>query len=249
MRSLIVSFTVTLLTLPTFGAETLVDRLLSSYEQIETVTCAIRKTVQTPERDMRHLSRVSWQRPDRIHVENFAPLERRYVADGNRMFYYVTGDPKGFSRPIEELDEDWQMSLRKVPGSAMDHLLRLKGSPETDLPATDDFPVRKGYQTDRLFAVLSLDEKDRLVRIEFFKTPAMEKLTAQYDYEALEEPLPGVWLSALHKATIYVGDVQTKETSRFDNLVVNEPIPERLFIAEPFFKGVEFVDSFEAVYR
>lgn len=232
----------------TAGAQTLAERLLASYDGIRTLTCEVRKTTEGPAGEMLHLSRVEYQRPDRIHVENSAPLERRIVADGVRLFYYISGDPKGYSRPIAELDRVWQIELRKVPGTAMDHLLRLEGIPETDLEPTPDFPVRKGYQAEKVFAVLSADAQGRLARIEFSPAADMQEKTGQYDYSDFQEVQPGVWISCLHKVVARLAGAETRETVRVGNLRVNEPIDPARFVAEPFFQGVEFADSFEAIY-
>ncbi|MBN1269762.1 MAG: hypothetical protein JXB04_09255 [Kiritimatiellae bacterium] len=230
-------------------AETLVDRLLASYDGIQTVACDVRKITETPDRTIRRLSHVHFQKPDRIHVHNVSPLERRYVADGEKLHYFITGDPRGYAKPIAELDPKWIMELRKVPGTAMDHLMRLQGAPETDLAATEEFPVRKGYAAERTYAVLSLDAEGRLARVEFFTSPEMTEKTGQYDYSEFKEVLPGVWIPCLHKAAVTLAGVQSTETVHVDDLVVNEPVDESLFIAAPFFAGVEFVDSFEAIYE
>jgi hypothetical protein len=231
-------------------AETLVDTLLAQYDKVTSVTCEVRKQIEGEENKVRMLSRVHWQRPDKIHVENFSPLERRYVADGERLFYYVKGDPKGFSRRIENLDSDWLISLRKVPGSPMDILLLVENTEEIDLPSTANYPVRKGYETENAFAVLCLDDTGRLVHVDVYRSPAMEYKTAEYDYKQYEEAIEGVWIPMLHEVSVdNLDGMERGERTRFDHLEVNISVPERLFVAEPFFKGVEFVDNFEAIYE
>ena len=229
-------------------SETLVERLLQGYESIQTVTCELRRDVVSPSGKLRMLSRVHYQRPDRLHVENAAPVHRRIMADGTTFFSYADGDPKGFSRPIEQLDEAMLIGLRKVPGTAMEYLLRLRGVAETNLPATAEFPVRRGYAAPKVFAVLSLDATGRLARIEFFATPEMKTQTAQYDYSAFREVLPGVWLPCLHQGHLNLGGAESLETTRVDNLSVDAPLAPSLFVAGPFFKGVKFVPSFEDIY-
>ncbi|MFC1497151.1 outer membrane lipoprotein carrier protein LolA [Verrucomicrobiota bacterium] len=231
------------------SAETLVDKLLKSYEQIITVTCEVRRTTKSSAGKARFLSRVYYKKPDCIHIDNITPLKRRIVADGSRFYSYIEGDPKGFSRTVDKLNDKMLISLRKVPGTAMDHLLRLKETAEETLKPEQNFPVKKGYQADKNFVVLSLDAKGRLARIEFFNSSEMRNKTAQYDYSNFNEVLPDLWIPCLHHATARIGDIESEETVRITNLTANKPIAKSLFIAAPFFKKVEFVDNFEDVYK
>ena len=229
-------------------AQTVAERIYQSYNGVTSVVCQVRKDTESPVGKMRTLSRVYYQKPDRLHVENAAPIKRRIVCDGEVFYSYIEGDPRGFSRPVRLLDEEMQIQLRKVPGTAMDHLHRLQGLPETDIEATDEYPVRKGYRKGDLFVVLSLDAEQRLARIEFYRDEAMKERTAEYRYSSFKEVLPGAWIPLLSEGSMDAAGTTTRETSRVDNLVVNGPIAENLFVAGPFFKDVRFVDSFEKIY-
>jgi hypothetical protein len=229
-------------------AETTVEKLLSDYDRIQSVACEVQKDGEAGGNKVRTLSRVFYQKPDCLHVENVTPLKRRIVADGTNFSSYVEGDRKGFSRPVAKLDEDMLISLRKVPGTAMDHLLRLRQAAETNLAGTAEFPVRKGYSTTKAFVVLSLDTTGRLARIEFFTSSDMRGRTAQCDYSLFQEAVPGVWIPCLHQTVLNAGGVESRETSRFLNVAVNKPIAPNLFNPRLFFKDVEFADSFEAMY-
>ncbi len=229
--------------------ETLAERILASYDPVRSVSCEVRKDSEAGGRTMRMLSRVYYEKPDRLHVDQPAPIPRRIVADGTTFYSYIEGDPKGFSRPIAKLNEEMQINLRKVPGTAMDHLLKLKGVAETNLPPTAEFAERKGYDTGKLFVVLSTDATGRLARIEFFSSPAMEETNLRCDYSDFRQVDGGAWIPCLHKAVLRLGGVESRETTRVDNLAVNQAIPANLFVAAPFFKDVEFVDSFEEIYR
>lgn len=56
-------------------AETVLDRVLKPYEAIQTLSCEIRRDTPLPDGQvLRMLSRVYYQRPDRLHVENFSPV-------------------------------------------------------------------------------------------------------------------------------------------------------------------------------
>ncbi len=232
----------------TVHAETVADRLMADYTQVQSVTCEIRKDTETPGGKGRMLSRVYYQRPDRLNVENISPLERRIVSDGTNFYSYITGDAKGFSRPVAKLSEEMLISLRKVPGTAEDHLMRLRGASETNLGATAEFPVRVGYNAGKVFAVLSLDATGRLARVELYTASDMSTRSATYNYSEFKEVLPKVWIPCLHQAVAELGGVQTKETVRVNNLSVNQPIPTHLFVAAPFFDQVQFEDSFDKMY-
>ncbi|MBP7828479.1 MAG: hypothetical protein KA248_01035 [Kiritimatiellae bacterium] len=232
------------------GAQTLAQRVLAAYDAVHSVSCEVRRDTETAGgNSSRALSRVYYQRPDRLHVENVTPVKRRIVSDGQTFFSYIEGDPKGFSRPVSQLNEEMTIQLRKVPGTAMDHLMKIGDAAEAELPAAGEFPVRRGYEVGRLFVVLSADPEGRLARIEFFDSPEMNNRTAQYEYSAFQEAAAGAWIPCLHRGTLWAGGVETRETVRIGNLIVNGPIAPGLFVAAPFFKGVEFVDDFGKIYE
>ncbi|MBU1694624.1 MAG: hypothetical protein KJ726_00385 [Verrucomicrobia bacterium] len=250
MRRVLLSFVVMVALSRAAGAQTLAQSVLASYNSVQSVSCEVRRDTKAEGgASMRTLSRVCFQRPDRLHVENFTPVKRRIVADGATFFSYIEGDPKGFSRPVANLDEEMLIQLRKIPGTAMDHLMKIRDTAETDLPATEEFPVRRGYDMSKLFVVLSVDATGRLARIEFFDSAGMKNKTAQYDYSAFQQAADGAWIPCLHQGSLWFGGVETRETTRIDNLAVNQPVQPNLFVAAPFFKGVKFVDDFGLIYE
>ena len=230
-------------------AETLADKLCAQYDAVKTLQCQLRRDIEATAGTMRKLSRIYFQRTDKLHVDNVAPLKRRIVCDGELFQSYVEGDPKGFAQPVAKLDRDMLIALRQVPGTAMDHLQRLQGLTETNLPAAEGFPVRRGYDTGKTFVVLALDASNRLARIEFFAAAAQQQRTARWDYSQFQEVAPGVAIPCLHQALITVGGMESRETVHVDNLVINQPLPAHLFQPALFFKGVKFVDTFEAIYK
>lgn len=240
---------VALLAAPWAAAQTLVDTLLAGYERIQSVTCEVVKDTESAGRTLRTLSHVSYQKPDRLHVENIAPVQRRIVADGTNFYSLIEGDAKGFTRPISRLDPDMLISLRRVPGSPMEHLLRLKGVAETHLPPLPDYPVRRGYAAAQTFVTLALDASNRLARIEFYPDAAATNLTARCDFSGFQEALPGVWLMTVQKSTLIIGGIERRETSRYHNLVVNGAIAPNLFNPQLFFKDVSFVGDFSEIYK
>jgi outer membrane lipoprotein-sorting protein len=225
-----------------------VDRLLSEYGKIETVTCQIRRTRSGDSGKVKFLSRVYWTNGDKIHAEGVTPFKRRTIADGKRLFQYVEGSSKGFSRTVEALSEPMLISLRFVPGTAMDHLLHLKDAKETILSPEEKAPKRVGIETDKNYVVLLFDAQDRLTRIDFFKTPAMKELNGTYQYRDFSEVIPGVWVPLTHEAVVQSAAMTYKETVKVDRFIANKPIAESLFIAPNFFdKGIDFVDDFAKI--
>ena len=229
-------------------AETLVDRLLASYDGVQSMQGEIRKETKSGSMEIRRLSRVYFARPDRLHVETFSPIKRRIVADGQTLFSFMEGDPKGFSRPVSELDEDWLISLRQVPGTPMDQLLRLKGLPEEELPGTGAAPLRRGYATPKVYVVLEVGAEGRLQAIDFFTAPDRTNRTARFEYSAYTELAPGLWFPLLHKAFMQQGEKTSEETTRISQPAVNQPIAESLFQPAPFFKDVKFTGDLDEIY-
>jgi len=229
-------------------ANTLVEQLITGYESIQSVSCEVRRDADSGGTQVRALSRVFFQKPDKLHVDNVTPLPRRIVSDGTTFFSYVEGDPKGYSRPISKLETDMLISLRKVPATAMDHLMRMRGMAETNLPPTSTFPVRKGYDTGKMFAVLSLDTSNRLARIEMFTSSDLKQAIAKIDYSNFIEAAPGIWLAGLHQSIMWMGGNESKETTRFDHLSINKPIAQNMFKAALYFSNIDFVPSFDQMY-
>ncbi len=229
-------------------AETVLERVLTPYDSIQTLSCEIRRDTPLPDgQTLRMLSRVYYQRPDKLHVENFSPVKRRIVSDGAIFRSFTEGAPKGFSRPVAELDADMLRNLRMVPGSSANLLEVLKEIPEVPLEPTAEFPVRAGYDNGKSFAVLNLDAQGRLARYEIYSSAALSELLTRTDFSAFQEVAPGVWIACLQQAKITMQGLERTETTRVDNLVANGEIPASLFEAAAFFPGVEFVDDFAKI--
>ncbi|HOO21002.1 MAG TPA: hypothetical protein PL011_06410 [Kiritimatiellia bacterium] len=245
MRAWMIGLAAVLAAAGTAGAGTVRERVLASYGAVESLSCGIRRDMPLPDgQTLRMLSRVHWQRPDRLHVENFSPVKRRTVSDGEVFRQHAEGAPKGFSRPVAELNDEMLRNLRMVPGSAANLLDVLEGAPETLLEPTEEFPVRAGYDNGHSYAVLSLDGEGRLARFEMYSSPALTDLQARTDFSAFREILPGTWIACLQQSRVMMQGVERTETTRVDNLAVNEDLPASLFDGAAFFAGVEFVDDF-----
>ena len=231
------------------ASETLAEKLLESYEQVRTVSGESRKTSRGGDSSMQLLSRIFFERPDRIHIENVSPVRRRIVADGRRLYYHEAGAIRGFSRPIEALTDTWVTSLRTVPASPGRHLAQLQGIPEQRLEPTPEHPHRAGYQSERVYAVLACDEQMRPRLLDVFESSNMTTRVARYTFDRFYAVSTNCWLPQLHRGELYLPDGTTAtEVHRFSNLAVNEPIPEGLFSPDVFFEGVTFTNDFEATY-
>ena len=249
MRTGMIGLTVWMAAAGAVCAETVVERWLASYGAVQSLSGEIRRDMPLPDGQlMRMLSRVYYQRPDKLHVENFSPVKRRTVSDGEVFRQYTEGAPKGFSRPVADLNDEMLRNLRMVPGSAANLLEVLTGTPEIALEPSDEFPVRVGYDNGNSFAVLSLDGQGRLARFELFSSPAMTDLHARTDFSAWQEILPGVWIACLQQSRVTVLGVDRTETTRIDNLAANGDIPAGLFEGAAFFQGIEFVDAFDQIH-
>ena len=248
MRRTIIGFVVLVgMASGAFGG-TVLEGILKSYDSIQSFSCEIRRDAPLPDgQTLRMLSRVYFQRPDRLHVENFSPVKRRIISDGTVFRSYAEGAPQGFSRPVSELSEEMLRNLRMVPGSAANLLEVLSGSTEIPLEPTAEFPVRVAVDNGKSYAVLGLDDKGRVARLEIFSSSSMTDLLSRTDFSAFQEVAPGVWIACLQQAKLTLEGVDRTETTRVDNIVANGEIPAALFDAAPFFKGVQWVDAFEKI--
>lgn len=228
---------------------TLAEQLLDSYGRIKTLSCEIRKTTKSKGVTVRLLSRVHYQSPDHIHVDNASPIKRTIIADGKKLYYYQKGMPRGYSQDISKLSPTWLRSLHNIPATPVEHLLPLRGIKEDKLKASETH-LRRGYMVKNLYVVIETDDQMRINRIEFFKSAAMQTKTAEYIYSSQQEVLPRCWIPTHHKATLYLPNEETAKESRvIANLAVNKPIPSKLFSYEVFMPKVEFTSDFSKTYE
>ena len=245
MRRWMVGMAMLVLAAGAARAETVLERVLKPYESVQSLSCDIRRDTPLPDGNtLRMLSRVYYQRPDKLHVENASPVQRRIVSDGTVFRSYTQGAPKGFSRPVKDLSEEMLRNLRMVPGSAANMLEILKDAKEVPLEPTAEYPVRAGYDNGKSFAILNLDDKGRLARYEIYSSAALTDLLTRTDFSAFQEVSPGVWIASLQQSKVILQGLERTETTRVDNLVANGEIPASRFEADAFFAGVEFVDDF-----
>lgn len=227
------------------GADTLAQRLLTAYDDVQTLTVDARKDILSGEDRIRMLSRVWFERPDKLRVENSEPLKRLILSDGANFHMTVAGHERGLRQPVGSQDATQLAALRTVPGTAMENLWRLANLPEVELPPTPEWPLRRGYAAERHFVVLALDDAGRLSRIDFFDGPGMEQHRGEIVFDDFAEPLPGVWIPRLHRSRIRETDIELREIRRFSNLVVNHPIDPERFDAGGLDDVKEWVEDME----
>jgi len=230
--------------------QTLAERFLAGNDAIRTVRCDIRRETVVDGRRVKTLSRVWYARPDRLRVETVTPEPRRILVDGTNIYKWVEGHTEGVRLPLAEAPEAERLQVRKVPGTAEDYLLRLRGVPEQPLPPTEAFPVRRGYASPEPhpFAELAMDPQGRLGQVAYFSTAAQTNRLLQVEFGGWREAQPGLWFPCLQQATVTGPDGKTiRETVRVSAWVVNQPFDSSLFEVASAAKGVRFVSVDEMV--
>lgn len=235
---------------PTARAGAVVKALLATYGSVPQLSCELRRDVKTPEGDsIRFLSRIYFQRPDRLHAENLSPMKRRTVCDGTTLRQYTEGLPRGFSRPVSELEGEALTNLRMLPGSNANWLEPLKDFDETDLPPADGATRRIACTSPgKAYTVLSFDGQGRWIRLEMYSAPDCSNRLLLAELDDFSEIVPGTWLACRQRIDISMDGAVRSETIRLDNLSATAPIPDAMFDAESFFPGVTFVDSFDKMF-
>lgn len=227
----------------------LAQQICAQYDGITSINCEIRKTSQGSEGTLRLLSRVFYQKPDHLHVENVSPGKRRILADGTNFYYYEDHAKLGYSDSITNLTELWLNSLRNIPGSPLIYVAKVRTLAETLLPSTESYPIRRGYNNENTYIVLSCDNLNRLKFIEVYDTPEMNKLKATYSFHNFQEISPGCFLPCTHNIETFLPDGSTiKESSIIRVISVNKDIAPNLFNPAFYFKGVKFTSNFSDIF-
>lgn len=222
----------------------LAENLITGNTRIKTMRCEIRREQAVDNGTLQMLSRVWYKRPDRLCVETVLPETRRIVADGTAVYKWIEGETNGVRLLIDGAPEAELIQVRKVPGTAEEYLMRLRGVPELVLPETDGFPVRRAYtpEAPHPYTILSLDATGRLARLEFFDPENRTNRLLVAEFSGWKEVLPGIWIPCLQKTAVRGRDDGTvNETLRISGLVVNEPITPEQFDVNRQIPGVHFL--------
>lgn len=238
---------------PALRAGEAVQALLDAYASVPQLTCELRRDIQPDGGDtVRFLSRIWFQRPDRLHADNLSPMKRRTVCDGTTLRQYTEGLPRGFARPVEELEGEALTNLRMLPGSNSNWLEPLRDLPETEIPpppgASSGSRRIAIHRPGTAYAILTFDESNRWTRLEMYVSPEMTDRLLVADFSDFSEIIPSVWLARRQRIELSMDGASRTETVHLDNLSVTAPIPESMFDPTPFFQGVTFTDSFEKMF-
>jgi outer membrane lipoprotein-sorting protein len=229
-----------------------VQALLDGYASVPQLSCELRRDIRSGDGDgVRILSRIWFRRPDRLHAENLSPMKRRTVCDGTTLRQYTEGLPRGFARPVAELEGEALVNLRMLPGSNSNWLEPLRALPETDLPPADAAPASRRIACTapgKPYAVLAFDESNRWIRLEMYTSPAMADRLLLAEFSDFAEVAPSVWLPRRQRIDLSMDGTFRTETVRLDNLSATAPIPAAMFDAASFFPGVTFTDSFDKMF-
>jgi len=231
---------------------TLAERLLVGHDAIRTVRCDIRRETAVDGRRVKTLSRVWYARPDRLRVETVTPEPRRILVDGTNIYKWVVGHAEGVRIPLAEAGDAELLQVRKVPGTAEDYLLRLRGGDEQVLESTEAFPDRRGYRLpgSESVAELEMDAAGRLARITLFNDADRARRLMQVEFSAWREPAAGIPFPCLQKAVVNGPDGKTiRETVRVSALAVNEPFDASLFDVSPQAASIRFISVDEMARR
>lgn len=222
----------------------LVKQKLENYARIKTLTCRVRRTAESGNRKLTFLSKVFYKKGDFLHSKTVAPYSRTVIANGKKLYSYFQNHTKGVAKDIDKLEKNELINLRKVPGTPMDHLYRLADSPQTILDPTAGYAERYAYTTKNAFVVVSVDKESRIKSIAFYNGKDMKDKKAETMYSRHKKVEEDLWIPCLHESTVYHEQTKAVETIHFNNLEVNVPVAENLFIAGNFMPDVEFVDSY-----
>ncbi len=220
-----------------------IERLVAASEPIRSLRCEARRETEVNGARAALLSRVWFQRPDRLHVESAAPVPRRIVVDGVAIYKWVEGHPDGLRLPLKEAPESELIQVRRVPGTAEEQLLRLRGLPEIELPPTAEFPVRRAFHppAPHPYTIVSLDVEGRVARVEYFEDERADRPALTTDYSGWQRTPEGVWLAAVQRTTARGRDGETVvETLRLSGFAVNTEIEPERFDPTRWAKGVRF---------
>ena len=139
MRNLLMGIMILAPMVSVLRAGTVWERVDKPYEAIQSLSCEIRRDMPVGDGgSARMLSRVYFQRGDRMHVETFSPLARRIVCDGTTFRSHMAGMARGFGAPVSQLKDDMLGNLRSVPASPEMALRQLTDTPETRLEPVAD---------------------------------------------------------------------------------------------------------------
>lgn len=225
---------------------TLVQELIAESAKVHSMRCDIRREVDVDGKLQASLSRVWFQRPNRLHVDAVSPTPRRIVVDGTNIYKWVKGQSKGVVLPLNDAPQAERIQVARVPATGQEYLLHVQDAPETELPSAPSFPVRRGYaQPEPLpFTVVAMNNQGRLGTIELYASAAMTNRLLKVVYSGWKEVADDIWLPGIQEITGYRHkDSVVFETLRASGIMINPAIPPNRFDPESWAADVEFVSQ------
>ncbi len=225
---------------------TLAEDLIASYETVQTMRCDIRREVDVDGKLQTSLSRVWFQRPNRLRVDAVSPTPRGIVVDGATIYKWVKGQDHGVMIPMNEAPKAELIQVQRVPATGQEYLLHLEGLPETTLSPQPGFPVRRGYAQPAPLpdTVVSMTPENRRGRIELYASPAQTNRLLKVDYSGWKEIAQDIWIPCVQDTTGYRREgAPVFETLRAGSIVVNRKIDPKHFDPAAWAGDVTFVSQ------
>ncbi len=154
---------------------------------------------------------------------------------------HIDGQAEGLARPIAALDAAMLVELRRVPGTPMDHLLRLRDAEAIPLDGTETYPERIHFAQAGAHVVLNLDPLGRPAEIRFYRSADLTDPFAHYVYTGFREVLDDVWIPMRHTAEYTREEGVVQESVRISGYEVLSEIPAARFEVKTVFPDVRFV--------
>ena len=220
------------------------DAVSARYGTVTNVACTVRRAVSATGRDSgsaEAVSRIAWERGNRLNVQKLAPEKRRTVIDGHTVWTAAEGEEKPVTFAVSDQLPSQAANLRSVPASPEESLTLLDPASATEItPAAPPFARQIAFHyadTNALtaVAVLSFDADGFVCRMEAFSDEARSALVFTTDFLAPFEPIPGVRLFRKIETVSTIEGRTIRAVSSFSQLRVNEALPPSIFDPKAFF--------------
>ena len=229
----------------TVPATNVLDAVHARYAAVSNVLCTVRRSVLIGGKDGgsgESVSRIVWQRGDKLNVQRISPERRRTVIDGATVWTASDGQESPVSFPVSEQLPSQAANLRAVPGSPEEVLSVLDPATAEDLARAGDSAARRvafavsDEESQVARAVLSIDGNGFVASLQGYSDDAMATPLFKTVFSAPAEVLPGVMLFRKIVTESEAGGRTLSAVSSFERLRVNETLAPATFDAKAFFK-------------
>lgn len=229
----------------TVPATNVLDAVHARYAAVSNVSCTVRRSVLIGGKDGgsgESVSRIVWQRGDKLNVQRISPERRRTVIDGATVWTASDGQESPVSFPVSEQLPSQAANLRAVPGSPEEVLSVLDPATAEDLARAGDSAARRvafavsDEESQVARAVLSFDGNGFVASLQGYSDDAMATPLFKTVFSAPAEVLPGVMLFRKIVTESEAGGRTLSAVSSFERIRVNETLAPATFDAKAFFK-------------